>query len=656
MIYTDAQPLYAPELQKKFLGQLEAYFASKNLPESIAAIILDEKFISDNPSYYTYYPYLFSEAFNGPSTSELETLNLAGFLYYKAVMLIDEMVDKKDTGANFMGFLVSDICKEEAIKLLASLFPNNHNFWTLWNGRKFQYAKAYEMDKNAALIQSYEDFEKLADYKCAFGKVAIDALFSLAQDADQRTFGSLLEAHKFYYAAFQITDDITDFQEDLENGQFNIAFFELEKRLGTEALQNQAPGTLKKSLYLEGIIEDLYDKALEYLQKAKQCSEGFGLKDWEFEIQKLHNAIVRNQLNVAGFITVFEVKNSLAMSPVSEHMSLEEQRGKGLEFISEARKEQSGLWLDYFNDAGNSDLWTTGFVMSQSFWTSEARSRFEELNLPQKLKAARNADGLWGYNTRWISDADSSTFVLKALYNQGIDISPYLTAWLDYQKSDGGFSTYLNDDMVRISLNSDRIQEVQGWTQSHFCVSAAAYDLLSLVDYQGTALAQLRTYLIAALQEPETLHSYWWTSTIYAFNQLLKAAVRRDDYEMISWLLPQVWQLMDGGIVEKLIEKQNYWYQGQLLELLCLHEDFAKYQAAKKALVTALTSGQFIDGSWPASAAMRIPHPAVLRADHPEIKWILADRGTNCVLQDFHRVFTTVSCVAGLTAYGKMKN
>ena len=57
--------------------------------------ILNDNFINNNPSYYQNYPSLFVNAFS-IANCDIELLNIAGFLYYRATILTDVLIDIKD--------------------------------------------------------------------------------------------------------------------------------------------------------------------------------------------------------------------------------------------------------------------------------------------------------------------------------------------------------------------------------------------------------------------------------------------------------------------------------------------------------------------------------------------------------------------------------
>ncbi|TVZ27314.1 hypothetical protein JM83_2349 [Gillisia sp. Hel_I_86] len=211
------------ELIKCIKLAISSYLKSKSYPIKVIEEIVNEKFISSNPSYYLYYPYLFNDYFQVKNKETLNLLSISGILYYKAIILIDDIFDNKDSKYKFQKFFIANICQEETIKILSSLFSANSDFWKTWNVRKFEYAKAYRLDKNLKSIQNFSEFVVLADYKSAFGKIAIDCLFYLSNKKEKTMYKALLESHNLFYAGFRIMDDIIDYTEDVKNGQFNIS-------------------------------------------------------------------------------------------------------------------------------------------------------------------------------------------------------------------------------------------------------------------------------------------------------------------------------------------------------------------------------------------------------------------------------------------------
>jgi len=434
------------------------------------------------------------------------------------VILIDNIFDNKNIKPNFQKYIIANICQEETIKILSHLFGESSDFWKTWNIRKFEYSKAYMLDKTIKTINDYREFEKLADYKSAFGKIAIDSLYYLTQKKDPNTYKTLLKSHKFFYSSFQILDDIMDYKEDSENGQLNISRSELTKYLAVknEAIEGYTLEEQKKLIYLRGIASNLYNKAVNYINEALEilpaCIDINSF--WENELKRLHNTGITHLLNINGFLDVYNSKKELKYS-LMKTVKLSNAIICSENYIIN-KQQLNGNWNDFFNDAGISDIWVTSYIIFSlsKLKTSAPPSVFVEAR--KFIKNNNLLNGLWGYNKMWIDDADSSSFALLALKNFELN-DCLLKKWFEYQNSDGGFRTYINKNALLSSLNSPIIKNVDGWLQSHFCVSAVAY--LVFIELKITnkkKFKYLRKYLINNLESEDETLSYWWVEDIYA--------------------------------------------------------------------------------------------------------------------------------------------
>ena len=139
---------------------------------------------------------------------------------------MDNVLDQQSSKSELI--LLSSICQEECIKILTTIYPLNSPFWKTWNQRRNEYLYAYQLDKAPHKVNSYDDFEVLADYKSAFGKIPIDCLYLLSGNKNETLYNSLLLSHKYFYCGLQILDDVNDIREDFKNKQFNIALLNEE--------------------------------------------------------------------------------------------------------------------------------------------------------------------------------------------------------------------------------------------------------------------------------------------------------------------------------------------------------------------------------------------------------------------------------------------
>jgi squalene-hopene/tetraprenyl-beta-curcumene cyclase len=240
-------------------------FYIQNLPisDTFKSVILDSNFINGNPAFYQNYPSLFSNAFS-ITKEHLDLLDISGYLYYQATIFTDSLIDKKDISK----FPLISICQEESIKILTSIYGLESDFWELWNKRRNEYLDAIVFEKGLSKkeVVTIEEYETLADAKSAFGKVAIDCLYSL-DNTNKAVYEKLLLSHKCFSVGFQLYDDVKDFKEDFIDNQFNWAIYELKKNIDFEDFPNNYE-TLNKLLYIKGIGQNILSLSIKYFQKS----------------------------------------------------------------------------------------------------------------------------------------------------------------------------------------------------------------------------------------------------------------------------------------------------------------------------------------------------------------------------------------------------
>nr|WP_198999576.1 hypothetical protein [Flavobacterium sp. ASV13] len=280
-----------------YLGRFQDYVNSLEISKNIQNEILSPKFISENPSFYLYYPDLFSAMFDITDQQKISQLSIAGYFYYQSTLIMDTIIDEN----NILKYPVALVCQEETIKILTTIYTINSKFWKIWNDRKNEFFNAAILQEK--LIQKsnvdFTDYEILADYKSAFGKIAIDSVFSLTDKKDSETYNKILNSHKYFSIGFQLYDDVTDFKADHNKKQFNWAVYELSQALNFEAY-NHDSATLNKLLYIRGVGQEILEKAIANFVKAEESIAGIEHNSkWIRVIQEMKNR-VRIQLNATN--------------------------------------------------------------------------------------------------------------------------------------------------------------------------------------------------------------------------------------------------------------------------------------------------------------------------------------------------------------------
>jgi len=135
-------------------------------------------------------------------------------------------------------------------------------------------------------------------------------------------------------------------------------------------------------------------------------------------------------------------------------------------------QNEDGSWTEICNMQGFSNVWATGFI--GLFLNKESNT----LKKANKFLIQNKQDNLWGYNTDWTYDYDSTTCVLGALNFGNYNIKQYMDKWWEGQGENGAFTTYTPTNKIISMLNLNK-KEIKGWTQGHTCVSAMSYYFLA---------------------------------------------------------------------------------------------------------------------------------------------------------------------------------
>ncbi|MDR0866023.1 MAG: terpene cyclase/mutase family protein [Candidatus Symbiothrix sp.] len=259
-----------------------------------------------SPRYYRYYLRLFYKYFGEVDTNKIDELSDAGYYYYHSVLLMDAIIDNKKI-ANIP--LIS-LLQEETVKTLTAVFGKNSEFWDYWNARKHEFMEAVQIEKELQTQKLVKQtaYQDLADKKSTFGKIAIDCLYLLTGKKETQIYRLLLKSHYYFSVGFQLYDDVKDFKEDFEKGQFNWAIYQLKKKIDFDRFQNDV-NRLNKYLYLEGVASSLLHRSAQAFQKALDILKPLNIdSEWVGVIKDMKNTILSYSDITEGYIKVCETK------------------------------------------------------------------------------------------------------------------------------------------------------------------------------------------------------------------------------------------------------------------------------------------------------------------------------------------------------------
>ncbi|WP_345235767.1 prenyltransferase/squalene oxidase repeat-containing protein [Hymenobacter saemangeumensis] len=644
-----------------------AYVGKMALNNFFKHLVTDEHFISKALPAYLYYPLLFNEAFQYHEPEKLEKLCLAGFFYYRSLIELDDIVDSTHPTKRPYAPLVSSICQEEAIKLLSSLFPLDSIFWCYWGNRRDEYLNAVAQDKANPITIPLPAYETHAEQKSAFGKIAIDSLHVLTEEKYLSVYEQLLKAHRHFSVGFQLLDDVKDYRKDAENAQINWAHMALNEHASRQQYElNNWPLAKRHSyLHLSGVANKLLKQSNTCFSQALEIAQALGLHAWQETIVRQNKAIMYLRLYYEA-----HVKRAISKSRFSTTLRYATAKGAPYAanelacclrlaetFITDSQNED-GSWQDFHTNAGLSNSWVTGYVLAHI-------ADIPSCSGQAKIKAARFLQNShqkgsgWGYNTDWIADVDSTTTALLALDLSCQPMYPQATSWVANQRKDGGFSTYTDHQKLYQSLDKSK-SNLTGWLQNHTCVSAMAYYFLARTNDYPESQSEVRKFLLHARNPEGMWGAYWWTSPIYSTTYIIKGllleSVPGAYADVINSAVEALLnlQLADGGFGTALPAPvaSSAYYTGLVLDTICSDAElFARYRPQADKACNWLLRHQHTDGSWSSSALMQIPSPEVQQPQKEVSTWRLSSSGTNIIVEDEMRVFSTVIAMKAISAY-----
>lgn len=606
-------------IKDEVLKMTKYYIDQLPIPEKLKFMLFNESFFTENPAFYGYYPYLFVKN----KDKNLDLLSTCGTLYYQSLILLDRILDKDIKIAEALPTFM--LGQEESVRILQKMLGDNPCFWEKFQQRKLELFSAYTKERTCE-IENIDDYKELASGKSAMAKIAIDALWALGY-IDSTTYDRCLYLHKLFYVAFQTLDDISDMREDLNKSQFNVANWELSQFLGRDIQSEDI-----SIFYTSACYEKLYSLVFDTLDMACSIAQQEELKWFLIEASKLWNTALVQKQNIKSYL--YELSIDLS-STYSKSTDLDSSIHLAVTFV-EKQQNKDGEWIDFCNNAGYSNIWSTAFITMILQESGIANSHIDKA---KEFLKQYSIDQI-GYSDIWIADNDSIT--MYSLATGDYSIIPVI---LSTQNSDGGFSTYFNKQELVCSLSNVKEQkDVEAWVQSHPCVSSAILYLCTKANAYNKKVQKCVDYFknLFTLNRPLC---YWWIDDIYTVFFISKANKYIKDRELDTIIRRKVQEKLHG----KIEYESNVFYLSILLELCC---EYSFVEEAQKLMHNIILL-QYSDGSWAASDFLCVPGANNNNPTHPE-KWKIGTHGVNIRISEFHRLFTTSMAILSLTHYKKI--
>jgi hypothetical protein len=291
-----------------------------------------------------------------------------------------------------------------------------------------------------------------------------------------------------------------------------------------------------------------------------------------------------------------------------------------------AEAQQDGHWSDYALPVGTADTWVTAYVLTQ-LRDLPAGLRDRSVHAASGaalawLRSARTPGGGWGYNSTCDNDADSTGLAVQALRSHGLPVPPDALALLRRCRHDGGgFATYPPGSAPGAA-----------WTAPAVDVTPTAVDAL------GEGRHRTAAWLLEQRGENGLWRSYWWLSPLYPTASALRLLAGLGHTRPRGRTLRPTREALRG-----------YVGNGAFETALLLRCRIALHlMDSADALLGLLLDQQNRDGSWPASAHLRLTTPTVHEP------WNAVDAGT--VYLDRQQILTTATVVDAMAALLRIRS
>lgn len=300
-----------------------------------------------------------------------------------------------------------------------------------------------------------------------------------------------------------------------------------------------------------------------------------------------------------------------------------------------SKASEGHRWADFETLAGPSDEWVSAYVGYALAETDCVEGRAAAERAWGELRRCRTPGQGWGYHSLVPTDADSTLWALRlgAALNEleGEHVEGALRFLAQHQDRAGAFTTFAKDGPIREFTGLFGDVSFTGWCGVHPCVTAIAAGMPHL---PGATAA--REWLRASQSVDGSWAAYWWVDPEYTTAFAVEALA------------------LDGDA--KRAERAAFWACGRAgspfarawqVRILLAAPPNPSTSTALGETLSWLLANQARDGSWPASAHLRIPPPHVIDpASWPD--WVEDGRGGGSVNDDPRRLFTTATVMAAL--------
>ncbi|HLG17353.1 MAG TPA: prenyltransferase/squalene oxidase repeat-containing protein [Blastocatellia bacterium] len=637
----------------------------------------------DGKNLYTYFPFLFAEAFPELGARQLRKMSLMALLYLYHILIDDILMDQRGAPEG-PAILVSNAYSLKAFEIIGDLFAGRPVPWKRIRQlhQEFSTATLLERQEHTGVVRPYEpqDLYRILSAKSSMAKLIVLVLCGLTRR--EELLKPLQRSFDLYYLADQMVDDFRDWKSDLRDGTYTYLLTSVITACGLQSEVETRGGDqcvelIGKHLYLAGIAETYLDEAMSYFERARRCVAGINCPRWTTFLNSVQMGVSGLRSNLAigsrqlllqrdkydysliGISPPQSVRHTQVPPPVpSLAGSVSDAGSRTVEFFCRGFEPGIGF-ADFMVFDQHLSVWVSAFVgCSLVEWrrnagpARKARDRALEKLLRRLVRQAIGSQGErgWAANERAPADADTTAWVMSYLLAAPeVDRSAIARAaksLLMYRQTDGGFGTYLPDSIGA---------EFGGWSASHIDVTAVALAALikTGLDLKDDVIRGALGYLRSKREADGFWQAYWWDSSFYSTYHALYALKIcgesfADGYR--KQLIAEIEARQSGEGAWRgtaTVEDAAFETALALKTLLLLDDDAARSSSVCRAIIWLITH-QGADGSWSSQPVMRVP------AGNDTQPWLTKEwkldlpNAVGTLIRDQSRFFTTATALSAL--------
>ncbi|HLG15725.1 MAG TPA: hypothetical protein VJH03_14660 [Blastocatellia bacterium] len=648
----------------------------------LSRYIRELKDAESGDNFYTYFPFLFAEAFPDLTQHQMHKLALTGVLMLYHLLINDEIVDQRDAQCA-AAMLASNSFQLSALKNFSELFDGRPAPWkdVLRLYRQYSLATLLEDGGHRNKLQQYlsRDRIRILSRKSAMAKIIVVSLCRLSGRDD--LLRPLEDSFDSYFAAEQLFDDFKDWKEDLAAGRYTylitttIMRFNLQEKLDALAPESRI-STLAKYLYLSGIAEDYLLQVVHYCREAKRKVESLDCPRWKERIDSLMMGVhgVRSEVAINSRRTLLQTASHqyalLSRNEPSSNGQCPHPVWRAPRQLSEGASEASrylikgrGMYEDFMAFGETLPIWVSAYVgCALGDWAklgAEAQAGKKNRGLTQLLDrmrkwlAGEKQQRGWPCLRDVPEDADTTAWVARFLAETGpipgSETQELIKLVLGYQQPDGGFNT----------IPPEGRSGFQSYGMSHVEVTAVAVEtLLKLgVEPSHESIRRAVGFIRDVSGSDGIWEAFWWDGQMYATFYSIRALVvagetisERDRTRMAEAIMQR--QSADGCWGLELTGK-NLAFETALAvrSLLLLGAAAREHQRAVERGATWLLNFQNGDGSFSSRPMLRIPNADDL-SPWATRHWDTGSAaGLGVLVADHNAYFTTATVLNALADF-----